>query len=44
MTKLNLKVIDMENSIVDFAKNVCAHFSLTNYNMIANPYRFREPP
>lgn len=22
MTKLNLKVVDMENSIVDFAKNV----------------------
>lgn len=25
MTKLNLKVIDMENSIVDFAKNVSAY-------------------
>lgn len=42
MTKLNLKVVDMDNSIVDFAKSVRSIF-LTN-SMIANPYRFRESP
>ena len=43
MTKLNLKVVDMENSIVDFAKNVSNH-NYSNQPLIANSHRFREPP
>ena len=43
MTKLNLKVVDMENSIVDFAKNV-SQIRVIIDSPIANPHRFRESP
>jgi hypothetical protein len=44
MTKLNLKVIDMENSIVEFARKVT---KLRNFNpdpIIDNQRRLRGPP
>ena len=44
MTKLNLKVIDMENSIVEFAKAVIKLQILNPAPFIANPHRLREPP
>lgn len=43
MTKLNLKVVDMENSIVDFAK-VVRYINFIHYWSIANSHCFREPP
>jgi hypothetical protein len=44
MTKLNLKVIDMENSIVEFARKVT---KLRNFNpdrIIDNQRSLRGPP